>query len=294
MIFLYGCLFLGIVTASSSVIMIKSSTENVILLAAWRLLVAGAILAPLYIRDLKKYRQLYNISQVRSTLVPGIALGLHFITWIAGARMTGSANATLIVCMVPAVMPFFTFFFFRELPNKNEIIGTVLALLGAIVLTLSDLNLSLESFWGDIMCFVSLLLLSFYLAMARKNTHIPTIWLYVVPLYLIAGVFCLLIALPFANPLQHYSTRELMYILELAIFPTIMGHSLINYCMQRMRGQVVSVAVTCQFITAGILAYLFLSEVPSYNFYPASVIVTAGVIIAIRKNPSRLDNLPET
>jgi len=39
-----------------------------------------------------------------------------------------------------------------------------------------------------------------------------TLWLYMVPLYFIAGVICLLCALPFTNPIKTYTTLNVVMI----------------------------------------------------------------------------------
>ena len=103
-------LVVGVFTASTSVIMIRWSDEHPLLVAAYRLLVAVAILSPIFLRQVKKRGGL-SLGDLRPTILPGLILGLHFIAWITGARLTSAANATLIVNMNPVVMPLFAFLF---------------------------------------------------------------------------------------------------------------------------------------------------------------------------------------
>ena len=113
------------IVGGSSAIMIKASTIHPVLQASYRVLFAGIILAPLFFRELRRSGRRLSLRLIAPSVLPGIVLGLHFITWIFGARMTLAGNATVIVTMVPVAMPFFVFFMIRELPRRAEIVGTI-------------------------------------------------------------------------------------------------------------------------------------------------------------------------
>ena len=276
-------LIFGVFFCSTAVVMIKISQLDTIFLAGMRQIVAGLILLPVFIRHYK--RSPIPIKQFRLTLLPGIFLGLHFITWIWGARMTPAANSTLIVNLVPVVMPFLLFFMLQEKVTKTEIWATLLSLAGMFLLTSVDFRLSSDFFLGDMLCLVSMLFLSVYLALAKHNRHFPSIWLYLVPLYWVGGLFCLIIAVIYLKKLPPVSFKETSLILGLAVLPTIFGHSSLNYAMKHMRGQVVSLLNMGQFLFAGVLAYVFFNEIPVSLFYPACLLLILGAVIAIWKHP---------
>jgi len=282
MLFKVFILNIGVFSCATAVIMIKASTEHVLLLAAYRQLVAALVLAPLFIRDIRRFKQQYSWSRCLRSVGPGIALGLHFITWNYGARMTLAANASLIVNMVPVVMPFFIFFLTRELVNKKEVVGTIVALAGVFILGTADFHIGQETFSGDLMCFVSMLLFALYLALGRRNRDIPSIWLYLVPLYLTGGIFCLLVSPLFITPFRWYTPGNLLYVLGLGIIPTIVGHSILNFSMKRLRGQVVAIANLGQFVYAGIMAFFCLQEIPEMVFYIAAFFIIIGAVVVIQ------------
>jgi drug/metabolite transporter (DMT)-like permease len=282
-------LIFGVFTAATAVIMIKHSTVDPVLLASYRLLVAGVLLLPLFMMDLRRHRRRFQWRQLRLAILPGVLLGLHFITWIIGARLTTAANSSLIVNMVPVVMPFLLVLLVRERLTRGELAGTGIAMLGLGLLAGSDLNLSREFFLGDVMCFVSMLFYALYMALARRNRTLPSLWLYVVPLYLIGGASCLGVAIARGSALPGIgSGKNLALIIGLAVVPTIMGHSIFNYSMKHLRGQVVSLLGLGQFIFAAALGVVLLSppEIPHWSFYPAAVLVVAGAAIALRSYPS--------
>lgn len=263
-------------------VMIKASHLHPAVLSAYRLLLSALLLAPFYFRNLKKYRNESMARHLRVVLPPALGLALHFITWTQGAQWTHAANATLIVCMVPVVMPFLLYFMVGEVISRAELLGTLVALGGAAWLSAADFSVSRQSWWGDVTCFVSMLLFSYYLAQGRVNRGFPSIWLYLVPLYAVAGLICLVIALFMADPFRPQPPREYLLVLGQALVPTILGHSIYNYAMKHVRGQVVSIVNLFQFLFAGALAYYFFGEVPRSAFYVAGALVVAGAIVAIR------------
>ncbi len=262
--------------------MIKLSAVHPALLAAYRLLVAAVVLTPMFMRDFLRHRSIYTKKHLWRIVLPGVLLGFHFITWNTGARMTLAANASLIINMMPVVMPFLLFVLVREKPTRYEWLGTALALVGVALLAGKDLHFSQESFFGDLVCAGSMLCLTSYLALARKNRDFPSIWLYLVPLYFVAFVVSFVVSLFFVSPLEVNSTREAGLIVALGLGPTIIGHSIFNYSMKHMRGQIVTLTNLCQFIFAGIMAYLVLNEVPSWMFYIAAGLVALGVFVTLR------------
>ncbi len=284
----YLLLIFGVYCCSTSIIFIKIGTTHPIALSAYRLLLGGIFLLPLAIRPWK-FRKERGMTLFRQALPPALLLGIHFITWILGGRMTPSANASLVVNMVPAVMPLLLLIVVKERINAPEALGTVIALGGVIVLGAADFNLSPEYAKGDLVCFVSMLLYASYLIFARKNRNMVSIYLYVVPVYLMGGLFCLLIGLSLQAAGQEITwlgddlRMEMVSIFGLALIPTVLGHSLTNWAMTRIRGQAVVIINLAQFIFAGIMGYVILREIPDSSFYVASLLVVAGALIVIRR-----------
>lgn len=274
-------LLFGVLCGSSAVIMIKANHENPFLIAAYRLLIAAAVLFPLFLREKRNYKGYYGWRQVRWSLLPGLLLALHFITWNIGVQLSPVANASLIVNTTPAVMPFFLWFFYRERINRREILGTLLALAGLTILAFIRADLTDANLQGHLICFISMLFFAAYLALGRRNSGRLPLWLYMVPLYFFAGLICLTGALPFVNPIKAYSLPNILLFVGLAFIPTIGGHTILNYSMKNFRGQVVSVANLGQILFAALLGFLFFGEIPGPTFYITAFLIIGGVLVTI-------------
>lgn len=277
-------LLIGTFCCSTAVIFIRFSNEHPIWLSTWRLLFAVILLSPIFIYHYQKHKDKYPLKNIWQSAIPGIMLGLHFISWIYAARMTTAANASLIVNLVPIAMPFFLYFMIREKLNKAEWIGTFFTTIGVIILSIEDLNLDHQYFIGDMICLLSMIMICIYLVYARKFKEVPSLWLYIVPVYLFAGIFSAAVALVLRIPiLESYDGQELLMIASLVFVPTIIGHTLLNYSMKYIRGQIVGILNILQFVFAGIMAWILLNEIPGPFFYLASALVMAGAVISIRK-----------
>lgn len=289
-------LLLGVFAGACSIVFIKTSTLHPVLLAAYRQLAAGIILLPLYFIRLKKAGLRPSFPLIRPSILPGLFLGLHFIFWNYGAGMTTAANGTMLVNMVPVVMPFFAYFLFKEVINFPEILGTLLAIGGIVVLGLSDFHLSRETFLGDISCFVAMVFAAAYLALSRRNNKGESIWIYIVPVYLVGGLFTFIISLFFTGPLENVTGKNIFMFLGLACISTIIGHTIFNISMRRLRSQLVTLINLLQILYGALLGFFFFGEVPSRYFFIASPIILAGTVLTIlfsKRGNARID-VPKT
>lgn len=220
---------------------------------------------------------------LRYTWLPGIFLGLHFFTWNMGARLTLAGNATLVVNMIPLVMPILMYIMHRIVPSRRELLGSGVAMAGVGILGVGSVQISPESAAGDLLCFVAMVFLALYLIFAKtaQGVNIPLL-LYLTMVYMVGSLTAFVINLPFAPPaVDHLLPPQLWYILGLTLVPTVLGHSLLNRAMQTLPSQVVSIGQLSQFIWAALLAFLAFGEIPEPVFYPASVFVLIGAGITL-------------
>ena len=283
MIFRSVLLVFGVFCGSTAVIMIKASNEHPFLVSSYRLLLASFFLSPFFFRELRNSGIRYGWRELGWAALPAAALAVHFMSWVWGARMTPVANASLIANLTPVAMPFFLWMLYRERVSKLEVFGSAFTLVGLLILTGTNLRVSRENFIGDLICFGSMLFFAVYLTLGRKNGARLSLWLYMVPLYFMAGLICLVCAAFFINPIKTYSLSNVLYILGLGLIPTVLGHTILNYSMKYFRGQVVSVTNLSQPVFAGILGFLIFHEVPSPIFLAAAAVVITGVLIVLNE-----------
>ena len=275
-------LVFGVFCCATSVIFIKLSQIQPITLSSFRLLTATVFLMPIFFKEYRVYREKISLKDFLTPVWPAVILSFHFISWIAAARLTSAANASLIVNLVPLVMPLLLYVFLKEKIDKTETIATLIALAGVSLLGFSDFSANPEFLKGDILSFISMLFLSIYLVLGRKNSDQVSLWLYIVPLYFFAFCFCFVVALIFETPLRCYEARDIIIAIGLGLVPTVIGHTVLNYAMRHLRGQVVSIFSMFQFVFAGVMSYYLFNEVPTKTFYFVSLLLTiSGILVTI-------------
>ncbi|MAX26741.1 MAG: hypothetical protein CMJ19_19790 [Phycisphaeraceae bacterium] len=299
MIFRYLLLILGVWSCSTAAILIKLSTIEPVYLASIRLLLASLLLLPLHLHARKRYPG--QAPKLRTVLLPAVFLAMHFVLWIVAARMIPAANGALIANLVPLVMPIALWLMVSEKPKSRELFATVIAMTGVGVMVSYDLFESgslLEALTeqrsylrGDLLAFSAMCMLTVYLVLAKRNKAVPSIWLYIVPVYAVAGVMCLPLAVMLHGSPPRLDLEQTGLLLALVILPTVMGHTLLNIAMWWFRGQVVSIFNLFQFTFTGVMAYLILDgEMPTNALYvAAATVVTAVVILVWSKKEKTLE-----
>jgi drug/metabolite transporter (DMT)-like permease len=91
-----------------------------------------------------------------------------------------------------------------------------------------------------------------------------------------------LLAIGRGEQLPPINAREILITLGAAVFPTVVGHTALNWSMRHLRSQVVSTANLAQFVIVAVLAVPILGEYPPLAFYPAAALIVAGALIVIR------------
>lgn len=287
-------MMIGMAAGGAAVVFVKIGTIHPVALASYRLLLSSIILFPWFIKDMKANSEAFHIRQIIPSLLPGVFLAGHFVFWIIGARMIPGAQASLITTMSPIFMPFLMYFMIREKITKWELIGSILALAGTFYLGMKDSNYAVEYLKGDILCFISMIFVTFYLAFARRHRKNTRLWFYMVPLYITGGLICFFIALFSGADMLPRSSNDWISILGLAVICTVGGHSINNYGMRKLRGQLVSLLNLTQILFATFLSFIVFGEIPPSYFYPAAILMLTGplIIILIDQNSkkSKLEN----
>ncbi len=283
----YALLVFGVIACSTSALFLKKCESAPIVVAGARLLIAAVALSPLMWMNVRRSKDPQVLSPRRlAKAIPGaVVLSIHFILWAMGAKMTVAANATLVVNLNPIFLPFLMYFVNHERINRGEIVGTIIAMTGVIALMGQGYHAKDGSFQGDVICFIAMILFCFYLAFGRSAGKGQNLWVYLVPLYGMSGIICLIAAVIFRAPMPVWSLQEQLMWLGLGLVPTVIGHSIFNHAVKHLRGQTISIINLSQFVYSGVLAYFIFNEVPTYKLFVVAAVIAAGAVIVIRSSP---------
>lgn len=266
-------LVLAVAALASSVVFIRFSSLSPGEISGWRMAFGALCFLP-FVRP-GQWSKLGKGAWIRA-ICGGILLGTHFVTWVMGARATVAANATLLVNLVPLVLPFLLFPLAGEKVRRRDWIGTLLGFGGVLVLVGASFE-SGDTWRGDMICLGSMILLALYMALGRKAASLfPATAPWVVPVFATASLTCFAIEATSQHSLRLPPPSEWKWIFLIVICPTLLGHGLIARALRYWRGQVVGVATGGQFLFAGVYGWFAFGEKPGVWFPLGAALIIAG------------------
>jgi drug/metabolite transporter (DMT)-like permease len=224
----------------------------------------------------------------------GIILSLHFSTWFQSLEMTSISASVVLVDSSPIFVAILSTLFLGEFLRKRSWIGILVAVTGAIFLAWVDYGLDLGALTGDLLALSGAVFLAIYFIGGRKYARgVPTT-VYTSIVYLAAAITTLGLCILCGYNVLVFEPSEVLIFLALAIFPTVLGHSVNNYLLTKVPAYVVSSAVLGEPIGATILAVVFLNRIPSPAVFIGFTIILLGVAAVLTDVASnnRTQNLP--
>ena len=278
----YGWLILtvGILAASSASVLIRLAQAPPLAIGAWRLVLAGALLAPFASQaSVQGWRDLP--SGDRWLLVAsGLALAAHFAAWITSLSYTTVASSVILVSSSPIILAVASHWLMDERISGVTVAAIALAVVGSAVVGYGDLALAGSALWGNLLALVGAVAVSVYMLIGRRLRQRLSTWAYVWPCYSIAGITLVAVCLVARQPLFGYSRQTYLWLAALALLPQIVGHSSFNWAMRHVAPVLVAVAMLGEPIGATLLAWAVLGERPGALAIVGGLLILAGMAVA--------------
>jgi drug/metabolite transporter (DMT)-like permease len=215
------------------------------------------------------------------TLGAGLILALHFTCWIASIQLTTVASSLLLMSAQPLWAALLGLFFLREAVPRRGVVGMLLALLGIAAIAWSDRNHGATNLLGDSLALLSGFAAAGYLTVGRHLRLRLPLATYLLSVYGASALFLGLGALLSGVPFTGYDGRTWAMLGLLALFPSALGHSLVNYALRHMESYRVSLSILVEPVVSSILAALLFAEIPGPAFFPGALLLFAGVFLAM-------------
>ena len=293
-------LAIGVLMTSTSAIFIRlafaiaehSGIGFSIFLAAARLIVTAILLIPSW-RNFKTKN--YSLQAYYYAIAAGICLAFHFATWISSLAFTSIAASTVLVTTNPVWVALLCWLWWGEKPHRWVITGIIIALLGGVLIALGDSNASQNHsnpLLGDALALLGSLLASLYLLFGREAQKKGLgIGQYILIAYTAAALCLLPLPLFSARGYWDYPPLVYLYIVLMALFPQIIGHTSINWSINWISPTIVTLAILFEPLGSSFLGWLVFQEVPPLTVLGGGLILLLGVAIAAigDKKPKKTD-----
>lgn len=293
-------LIIAILSVSTSSIFIRFAQMDgapSLMIAALRLTFASLLLAPIAISRHRDELKRLSRTELLLGVLSGIFLAFHFATWITSLEYTSVANSVVFVSTGPLWVALLSPFLLKEHVAPIAIVGLALALVGGIVVGLSDActwdgGLSCPSFgdilqgraaWGNFLALVGAWAVTGYLIIGRKLRSGMSLIPYIFLVYGMSAVILLIfLFISKISPLG-YAPRTYGWIFLLAAIPQLIGHSTFNWSLKFLPAALVAVTTLGEPVGSAILAFLILKEIPTTMTLIGGVLILGGIYLASRR-----------
>ncbi|WP_026908583.1 DMT family transporter [Paucisalibacillus globulus] len=278
----YIAIVIGVLSVSTSAVLVKlAGNAPAAIIANYRLLLAVLLMAPIMIL---KYRHEFKLITKKDWLLSslaGIFLAFHFILWFESLNYTSVASSVVLVTLQPIFAFLGTYLFFKERFSSGAVISMVIALLGSVIISWGDFQISGMALFGDILAFIGAIAITAYFLLGQNARKRVSLMTYTFVVYGVSSITLILYNLLLQNPFLGYPTKYWIIFLALAIIPTFFGHTLFNWALKWLSTSTISMAIVFEPIGASILAYFILGEKITWSQWLGGTIVIFGLFLFI-------------
>jgi drug/metabolite transporter (DMT)-like permease len=278
----YLVLVAAVACVSVGSILVRLAQAPALAVSFHRVFLASLLLAPVAARPgLRAWRGLTR--RRRLALVgAGLALALHFATWISSLSYTSVAASVLLVNTTPLFTVAIARLLLGESATPRVLAAIALALAGAGIIALSDWTGGGERpFFGDALAVAGALALSVYHVIGRGLREALPLDAYVLGVWGTAAAALAAMAAALRVPLAGYPPRTLVLFLALALVPTLLGHGLVNRSLRALPAPTVGLFLLGEPVGATLLAALFLGETPGAGTLAGGAVILAALVIVV-------------
>lgn len=281
-------LVVAVLAVSTSAVFIRFADAAPLVVAFYRCAIATLVLGAIGWRECRAELPKLSVRERWLAVGTGLALALHFATWISSLSYTTVASSLVLVNTTPLWVAMLAPFVSHDRVRPGTWIGVGVSVVGCVLIGVADLgpdgsfDLSGSALWGDLLALAGAWLCAVYMLAGRRLRRSLTLLPYVTACYGSAAVFLLAFALVSGDALFGLPTATYGWLVVVALVPQVLGHSSYNYALKYESAPLVSVVSLGESVGATLLAWAFLSETPPPLALAGGVVVIAGVLVALR------------
>ncbi len=270
----------GIMGISLSSIFVKYSSAPSVVTAVYRLLWTIVLMTPAVACSGKRRRQLRQTDSktVLLCILSGIFLALHFTLWFESLNHTSVASSTTIVCTEVIWVALGWRFFLKGKLTGKACLAIAVTLAGSVLIALSDSSGEGSHLYGDLLALLAAIAVAVYTLCGRivRATTSTAVYTYLV--YLACAFTLVVMTFGQGLSLAGYGGSGIVVGLLLAVFSTILGHSIFSWCLKFLSPAFVSASKLCEPAAAAVFAAFLFHEIPKPLQILGGLIIIAGVI----------------
>lgn len=271
---------IGVIGISLSSIFVKYSAAPSAVTAAFRLLWTVLLMSPVVWGRREARTELLHTDKKTLILsaLSGLFLAIHFVVWFESLQHTSVASSTTIVCTeVIWVCLGFCLFMKGKLSGK-AMAAIAVTLVGSVLIAMADSASGGSHLYGDLLALLAAVAVAVYTLIGRvvRRSASTTVYTYVV--YAVCAAVLVLLCLFQGHDMFGFGFSAVIVGLLLAIFSTILGHSIFSWCLKYFSPSFVSASKLCEPVVAAIFAAFLFGELPGWLQILGGALILGGVL----------------
>ncbi len=269
----------GVLGISLSSIFVKFAAAPSAVTAAYRLLWTVLLMSPVVLGKSGVRREFATTPRKLALLsgLSGLFLAIHFLFWFESLQHTTVASSTTIVCTEVIWVCLGYCLFLKGKLSWKAILAIAITLAGSVLIAWSDSS-SGAQFYGDILALLAAIAVAIYTLIGRvvREKLSTTIYTYLV--YTACAAALVLTCAVQGLSLVAYGVRPVIVGALLALFSTILGHSIFSWCLKYFSPAFVSASKLSEPVVAALIAAMLFGEIPTLAQVLGGVLIIGGVL----------------
>lgn len=277
----YIPIIIGVISVSLSAIFVKLASADAGVIAFYRMLFSILIMLPWF---LMKYSSEIKVLSKRDWIfssIAGVFLSFHFILWFESLNYTSVASSTVLVTMQPLFAFIGTYLFFKEKITLQTFIAGGIAILGSVLISWGDFQISGTALYGDILALIACALITGYLLFGQDVRKRLSLVTYTMVVYTVSTITLFFYIIIKGESFGPYPAIDWMWFILLAIIPNLLGHNLFNWALKWTSTNVISIAILFEPVGAALLAIFIFNEYLTASQIVGGLVVILGIMLFV-------------
>ena len=208
---------------------------------------------------------------------------LYFIFESKALQLTGASQAGMITSLMPIITAMVAGYFLKEIISKQMIFGSLIAMGGAIWLSLQGTS-SIDApnpLLGNFLEFLAMLCAAFYTVTVRYlSDRYSALFITAIQVFIGTVFFIPLFLYEYINIGLNMTVESFLWVAYLGVVVTLGGYGLYNYALTKIEASKASIFIYLIPVFTLFLAYFMLNEKLSSLEFIACFIILFGVFIS--------------
>ena len=269
----------GVIGISLSAIFVKYSIAPSAVTAAFRMLWTVILMTPVVLGK-KEVRDEFKTTEKKTLglcAVSGLFLAVHFVLWFESLNHTSVASSTTIVCTEVIWVSLGFCLFMKGKLSAKALVAIGITVFGSMMIAFADSSSGGLHLYGDLLALVAAIASAVYTLIGRVVREKVSTTVYTYTLYIVCASILVLTCSSQGFGLFDYGMSAIIVGLLLAVFSTILGHSIFSWCLKYFSPSFVSASKLCEPVVAAIFAVFLFQEIPILLQLVGSALILGGV-----------------